>query len=222
MNAEGHDMSRRDEMEALVPFYLNGTLAGDDLRAVEEWLANDAAAMAALAEAEMEHSETSVAHEAIRVPADALSRFSRSLEQEPGSRRVAETTWIAALWQRVVGLPAGLAWATAAVAVALVLVQAVTDATVDRSGYEIAGTPDDAEMRPFALVVFSPEARMADIAAFLQDNGATIVSGPAAGGVFRIAISAETAADYDRIVALVAAQPFAQSVTPGRRPAEGE
>jgi hypothetical protein len=119
-------------------------------------------------------------------------------------------------------LPAGLAWATTAAAVALVLVQAVTHATVDRSGYEIAGTPDDAETRPSALVVFSPEARMADIAAFLQDNGATIVSGPAAGGVFRIAISADTAAEYDRIVALVAAQPFAQSVTPGRRPAEGE
>jgi anti-sigma-K factor RskA len=222
MNAKEQNMSRRDEMEALLPFYLNGTLEGDDLRAVEEWLAGDAEAMSALAEAEMEHSETSVANEAIRVPADALSRFSRSLEQEPGSRRMADTTWIAALWQRVVGLPAGLAWAMAAVAVALVLVQAVTDATVDRSGYEIAGTPDDAETRPSALVVFSPEARMADIAAFLQDNGATIVSGPAAGGVFRIAISADTAAEYDRIVALVAAQPFAQSVTPGRRPAEGE
>ena len=222
MNAKEQDMSRRDEMEALLPFYLNGTLEGVDLRAVEAWLEGDAEAMAALAEAQMEHSETGVANEAIRVPADALSRFSKSLELEAGSRRAAETTWIAALWQRVVGLPVGLAWATAAVAIALVLVQAVTDATVDRSGYEIAGTPGDDGTRPFALVVFAPDARMADIATFLEDNGATIVSGPAAGGVFRIAISAETAEEYDRIVALVAQQPFAQSVTPGRRPAEGE
>ena len=222
MNAKEQDMSRRDEMEALLPFYLNGTLERDDLRAVEDWLEGDAEAMAALAEAQMEHSETGVANEAIRVPADALSRFSKSLELEAGSRRAAETTWIAALWQRVVGLPVGLAWATAAVAIALVLVQAVTDATVDRSGYEIAGTPEEAGTRPFALVVFAPDARMADIATFLEDNGATIVSGPAAGGVFRIAISAETAAEYDRIVALDARQPFGQSVTPGRRPAQGE
>ena len=37
-------MSRRDEIETLLPFYLNGTLSGDDLDAVEEWLATDPAA----------------------------------------------------------------------------------------------------------------------------------------------------------------------------------
>lgn len=215
-------MSRRDELEALLPFYLNGSLEGDDLIAVEGWLANDADAMAALAEAEMEHSETSAANEAIRVPADALSRFSRSLEREAGAERVAEASWGAAISRRVAGLPAGLAWATAAVAIALVLVQAVSDGRFDEPGYEIAGTEDGGATRPFVLVVFTPEARMADIAAFLADNGAAIVSGPTAGGVFRIAISAETAADYDRIVGLVAAQPFAQSVTPGRRPGADE
>ena len=44
-------MSRRDELEALLPFYLNGTLEGEDLAAVEAWLTSDPAAMAALGEA---------------------------------------------------------------------------------------------------------------------------------------------------------------------------
>ena len=67
-------MSRRDEMETLLPFYLNGSLEGSELEAVEEWLATDPAAMAALGEAEAEFSGISAANEAIRPPADALSR----------------------------------------------------------------------------------------------------------------------------------------------------
>ena len=37
-------MTSRDEIETLLPFYLNGTLSGDDLAKVEDWLANDPAA----------------------------------------------------------------------------------------------------------------------------------------------------------------------------------
>ena len=39
--SEPEYMSRRDELETLLPFYLNGTLDGADLAAVEEWLASD-------------------------------------------------------------------------------------------------------------------------------------------------------------------------------------
>ena len=77
-------MSRRDEMETLLPFYLNGSLEGSDLEAVEEWLATDPAAMAALGEAEAEFSGTAAANEAIRPPADALSRFAKALDAEAG------------------------------------------------------------------------------------------------------------------------------------------
>ena len=74
---------------------------------------------------------------------------------------------------------------------------------------------------PFAFVTFKPDARIADIAAFLGDNGATVLAGPAAGGVFKIGISAKTVADYDRMVGLIAAQPFAETVVPGRKPDNG-
>lgn len=220
MSAEKRPMPSRDELEALLPFYLNGTLSGADLEAVEEWLAADAEAMAALAEAEMEAAGTSAANEAVRPPADALARFNRALEREAGPARAASGNPFAALWQRLAGLPVGLAWATAALAIALVLYQAVYGGFGQRGEFEIAGTEQDEAKRPFALVVFKADARMADIGAFLAANGAAIVGGPTATGVFRIAVPGETGAEYDRLVALIATQPFVDSVTPGRRPAD--
>ena len=62
------DMSRRDEIEALLPFYLNGTLSDAELAQVEAWLGSDPAALAALEQAELELSAASDANEAIRPP----------------------------------------------------------------------------------------------------------------------------------------------------------
>jgi hypothetical protein len=116
-------------------------------------------------------------------------------------------------------VPSGVAWATAAVAVALVLVQALVEPGGRGDPVEIAGT-EQGEL-PFALVVFRPQATLAEVSTFLADQGATIVSGPAPGGIFKIGIPAATNADYDRIVGLIAAQPFADTVTIGRRPENG-
>jgi anti-sigma-K factor RskA len=218
--SEERPVSRRDELEALLPFYLNGTLDGAELAEVEEWLANDPQAMAALEEAEREFSATNAANEAIRPPADALSRFSKALDREAGPARgaAARPSWLAAAWQRLVGMPAGLAWATAAVAVLLLAAQAVRDFGPGGGGIEIAGTEE--QKLPFALVVFKPDARMNDVAAFLDENEATIVAGPLPGNMFKIGLPAKTVAEYDRLVGLIAAQSFTESVVAGKRPAE--
>jgi anti-sigma factor RsiW len=217
--SEEQPVSRRDELEALLPFYLNGTLDGAELAEVEEWLANDPAAMVALEEAEREFSATNAANEAIRPPADALSRFSKALEREAGpARDAARPPWFAIAWQRLVGMPAGLAWATAAVAVLLLAAQAVRDFGGDQGGVEIAGTED--QKLPFALVVFKPDARMADIAAFFDKNDFVIVAGPLPGGMFKIGLPAKTVAEYDNLVGLIAAQSFTESVVAGKKPAE--
>ncbi|MCV3242449.1 anti-sigma factor [Mesorhizobium sp. ZC-5] len=222
MSESDPKMSRRDEMEALLPFYLNGTLGGENLAAVEAWLAEDPAAAAALEEAEAELFGSSAANEAIRPPADALGRFSKMLDREAGpARETATGSRLAALWSRVAGLPSGLAWATAAAAIALVLLQAAVNIGGRGDGYEIAGSEDDLKAMPFALVVFKPDARMADIADFLDANDAVIAGGPTAAGVFRIGIPARTVADYDRVLGLISAAPFAQSVTAGKKPADG-
>lgn len=213
---ESESRSPRDELEALLPFYLTGTLEGADLAAVEDWLANDPAAALALEEAEAELAGTSAANAEIRPPADALSRFAKALDAEAGPQRA--PSLFARLWDAFWAIPASVAWAVAAAAVALILVQTVMEPG-GREPLQVAGT--EAGDLPFALVTFKPEATLADVAAFLAAEGATIVSGPAAGGVFKIGIPAETAADYDRIVGHIAAQPFADTVLPGRKPDGG-
>ncbi|TGS10425.1 anti-sigma factor [Mesorhizobium sp. M2E.F.Ca.ET.209.01.1.1] len=215
-------MSRRDEMETLLPFYLNGSLEGAELEAVEEWLATDPAAMAALGEAEAEFSGTAAANEAIRPPADALSRFARALDAEAGPVRApAGQSWLTKIFGRVTAMPASVAWAAAAVLLALVLVQSFERPGGKGNDFEVAGAQDDLAKLPFALVKFKPDAKMADIAAFLGQNGLKIAGGPTADGVFHLTIPASTAADYDRLVGLVAAQPFADTVIQGRNPVDG-
>ena len=178
--------------------------------------------MAALEEAEAEFSGTSAANEAIRPPADALSRFSRALDAEAGPARAPRALGaLRGCGSGFMAIPASVAWAAAAAARG-----ARAGAGGDgarrprRTDFEIAGTGRPANM-PFALVTFKPDARIADIAAFLAGQGAVVISGPAAGGVFKIGVPAETAADYDRIVGLIAAQPFADTVLTGRKPDNG-
>jgi hypothetical protein len=222
MSSEG-DMSRRDELEALLPFYLNGTLSGEELAAVEAWLASGPDAMAALAAAEAELSAAVDANEAIRPPADALSRLTRTLDREAGRERsTSGASWFARAWQSVAGLPAGLAWGAAAVALALLILQTATGVGLRGPGYEIAGADAELYAGPFALVTFKPEARMADIATFLSDNGAVVIGGPSAGGVFRIAVPVKTVAEYERVFGLIAAQPFVEKAMVGRKPKDGE
>ena len=216
-------MSRRDELETLLPFYLNGTLEGADLEAVEEWLASDPAAAGALGEAEAEFSGVSAANEAVRPPADALSRFNKMLDAEagpdaprraldagaafgsgfmararrrsPGAPRLLPSRWC---WCRPCCSPVGRAAISRSPAPKRAAKHAV------RLRHLQAGGDDSRYLRPS-----SPTTARRSLA------------GPAAGGVFKIGIRAVTAADYDRIVGLIAAQPFAETVVPGRKPADG-
>jgi hypothetical protein len=215
-------MSRRDEMETLLPFYLNGSLEGSDLEAVEEWLASDPAALAALGEAEAEFSGTTAANEAIRPPADALSRFAKALDAEAGpARKPAGSSWLAQAWGRFMAVPVGVAWAAAAVLLALVMVQSFVEPGGKGNDFEIAGAQDDLAKMPFALVKFKADARMSDISAFLGSNGLKIIGGPTADGVFRLGVPAANAADYTKQIGLIAAQPFTETVIEGRKPVDG-
>ncbi|TPM28042.1 anti-sigma factor [Mesorhizobium sp. B2-3-5] len=215
-------MSRRDEMEALLPFYLNGSLEGAELEAVEEWLASDPAAMAALGEAEAEFSGTSAANEAIRPPADALSRFAKALDAEAGPARMPTgSSWLAQAWGRFMAVPVGVAWAAAAVLLALIVVQSLVQPGGKGKDFEIAGAEDDLAKMPFALVKFKPDAKMSDVSSFLGGNGLRIIGGPTADGVFRLAIPAANTADYSKELGLIAAQPFIETVSEGRKPADG-
>ncbi|ESW74577.1 hypothetical protein X772_32770, partial [Mesorhizobium sp. LSJC280B00] len=118
-------------------------------------------------------------------------------------------------------VPVGVAWAAAAVLLALVVAQSFVQ-TGNRGGdFEIAGSEDDLAKMPFALVKFKPDAKLSDIIAFLDQNQLKIAGGPTADGVFRLGVPAKTAADYQKLLGLIAAQPFTEAALEGRKPADG-
>jgi anti-sigma factor RsiW len=214
--SEEKQMTKRDEVEALLPFYLSGTLTGSDLQLVEDWLANDPAAAEALAEASAELEFFTGENEKLRPAPDAFKRFSDVLEKEPGPA-VSPVSWLASFMKKTFAIPAPLVWASAAAAlVAIVFAANVSDRTTS-SDIEVAGA-NSAANAPFVLAVFKPDAKMADIAALLSASKAQISEGPASGNTFKIILPAATVADYDQLAAGLAASPLVDQIIPGRKP----
>jgi anti-sigma-K factor RskA len=214
--SEDNKMTRRDEIETLLPFYLNGALSGEDLATVEDWLANDPNAEAALLEAESELALITSDNEALRPHPNAFKRFSDALEKEAGPA-MSPVSRLTAWLGRTFAVPAPLVWATAAAVLALVVVTAGNLGNQTQDDIEVAGS-GETDKTVFVLVTFKPEARLADIAALLKASGAQIASGPSAAGAFKIRVSAATIADYDAVSAALAKSPLVETLIPGRKP----
>jgi len=158
----------------------------------------------------------------LRLNSDALSRFAKALDAEAGpARKPAGSSWLAQAWGRFMAVPVGVAWAAAAVLLALIAVQSLVQPGGKGKDFEIAGAEDDLAKMPFALVKFKPDAKMSDISAFLGNNGMKVIGGPTADGVFRLGIPAANTADYAKQLSLIAAQPFSETVIEGRKPVDG-
>jgi anti-sigma-K factor RskA len=214
--SEDNKMTSRDEIETLLPFYLNGALSGEDLALVEDWLANDPNAEAALFEAEGEMALITSDNEALRPHPNAFKRFSDALEKEAGPA-VSPLSRLSAWLGRTFAVPAPLVWAAAAAMLALVVVTAGNIGRQTQNDIEVAGS-GEADKAAFVLVTFKPDARLADIAALLKASGAQISEGPSAAGAFKIRVSAATISDYDAVSAALAKSPLVETLTPGRKP----
>ncbi|VAW17038.1 hypothetical protein MNBD_ALPHA09-1905 [hydrothermal vent metagenome] len=216
---DGPEMSPRDRIEALLPFYLNGTLGADDLAYVEAWLDTDPDAKAALVAAQAEHDAAVSANEAISPPGDALGRFTTALEAEARASRVAaRRSLMAGLWKKLLGAPPALAWGTAVAALALVVVQAVTLPGDEARPFTEAGTSQTQDDAPFVLVVFAPGSDIARITALLAETGATMAGGPKPGGIYRITLPAPDIATYEALSAQLAEDPAVAQLVAGRKP----
>ena len=181
-------------LQALLPWYANGTLSALDARRVEQALAHDPALVAELAAIRDEAAEAIHLNETLGAPSSqAMHRLFAAIDAEPTRSPGAG----ASLAARVRGIfasfsPRALASAAAAVAVVLVLQAAVIASVLvenyGASNYQTAsyqaGKAADGTM---ALVRFAPEARIADINALLATYHASVVDGPKAG-MFRIAL----------------------------------
>jgi anti-sigma factor RsiW len=205
-------MVQRDQLEhevegveALLPWHAAGTLSARDARRVEDALARDPALARQFAAIREELAETIHLNESLGAPSvRAMDRLFAAIDAEPARRPSVARGWSTRLSTFMGALsPRALAFSASAAAV-LLLVQAGVIGTVlfkQQAGpaFQTASAPakpgsaGKAAASTELLVSFKPEARAADIAAFLATYQAAIVDGPKAG-MFRLRLGQTVAA----------------------------
>jgi hypothetical protein len=189
------------EIEMLLPFHAAGTLNARDTRRVDEALASDPELARQYAVIREEYAETIHLNESLGAPsARAMQKLFAAIDGEPVRKPSLSTNLSARIAEFFAGLsPRTLAWSASRGAVALLLQAGVIGAvlmknqsasfqTASLSIKEVSApiTRDlGAAVPPRALVRFTPEARIADITALLDNYQASIVDG-AKGGMFRL------------------------------------
>jgi hypothetical protein len=189
------------EIEMLLPFHAAGTLNARDTRRVDEALASNPELARQYAVIREEYAETIHLNESLGAPsARAMQKLFAAIDGEPVRKPSLSTNLSARIAEFFAGLsPRTLAWSASLGAVALLLQAGVIGAVLMKNqtaSFQTASlsmkeqsvpiTRDlGASVPPRALVRFTPDARIADITALLDNYQASIVDG-AKGGMFRL------------------------------------
>lgn len=222
MSTSDTNLTDRDDIELLLPWYVNGTLDETEQARVEAYLASTSEFDAQIATLREDMLETTTANELIRGPsAGALDRLMRDIEQEPASIRAKlpnRAGVIAAIEQFLHALTPGRLGFAAMAAAAIIVVQAgLLGSTMLQggTGYTTASGENTAASGTAFLVQFNPKADITAVAAFLEANKAQIVSGPDDGALFKIRIGKkildtparealmQTLADNEKMITLI-------------------
>jgi hypothetical protein len=186
------------EIEALLPWHAAGTLSRADARRVEEALAADPELARRYALVLDEFGETIHLNETLGAPsAHAMEKLFAKIDAEPARRPVASLNLGSRVAEFFAGLaPRTLAYAGTAAAIAILL-QAGIIATVmiketKTGGYETASAPTNPPPGEgaFTLIRFAPQATQDDVTKFLEANKFSVASGPIAGGLYKVRVSA--------------------------------
>ncbi len=180
-----------DEIEALLPWYAAGRLSPADVRRVETALATRAELRASLQAIREDRDETIALNESLSPPSgDPWARVMAAVQAEPRKPTLAARASALASWIGLGPQPnrTRLAFAGAAAALVIVL-QAATIVSMLPSqgggGFQTASGPDTTGAGAELLVAFAPDARLDQLAAFLQERHGVIVDGPR-GGLYRV------------------------------------
>lgn len=199
MNATALD-DRRD-LEALLPWYLNGTLSARERVAVEGWLAEDEDARLLLDAMREEQQATEEANAAIQVP-DARAGLAALMAAVDGEAREPLTiterpappvrtagrglldrlsSWLPSTGLR---LAAGAACVLVVVQAAAIALLVATDPTDQpgQPGFQVASGTDavTGTLGPRFLLTFSGDMTVAELGVFLADHNLRLVDSPAA------------------------------------------
>lgn len=193
-------------LEALLPWYVNGTVTPRERAAIEAWLAEDEDARLLLDAMREEQEVTEMANAEIAVPdtraglaalmagIDAEAPHQAAITERPRRASVARS----GLFQRLVGwLPTpGLRLAAAAAGV-LVVVQAAAIAVMlvgspgpqqQQPGFQVASGDETAAVGPRFLLTFSGDMTVDELGAFLAEHRLRLVDSPAAS-IYEVELS---------------------------------
>jgi hypothetical protein len=191
------------EIEALLPWHAAGTLNARDTRRVDEALANDPALAKQYAAIREEYAETILLNEDLGAPSSrAMTKLFAAIDAEPAPKPHASLYVSARVVEFFARLsPRTLATAAALGAMALLLQASLIGAVLmKQSGSfqtaSLSSNERQSERGPFALVRFTPDARIADITAFLDTYHASIVDG-AKSGMFRLQFAGSAMSQQD-------------------------
>jgi hypothetical protein len=192
-------------VEALLPWYVKGTLSTSEMREVEAYLTSHPEAKAMLALMHEEMDETIAANESVGFPSAAVRDrlFAAIAEEASESSRPP-------LWQRIKAkfvniLPNALSPRLAlggALAALTIIVQAVVLGVAlqgDR-GIELARGNGATAKGTYLLVYFSGNANTDSMSKLLKSFDAVIVDGPKPGNGYKVRISKQRISKEERSV----------------------
>lgn len=182
-----------DDTGALLPWYLNGTLAEDELRAVEAWLRDTPGA-----EAELDLWRA-VQRE---VRAEALPAHDGDLGWHRLRRQLPRTRTRSPAW-------------SAAIAASLLLVAGLQTTLLLRGGDAVhrplSDAPGARQLR--VQLQFAAGATLADVGTLCERYGARIVDGPSALGLYTLELPPDAESERDALLARLRAEPLVVAAT---------
>ena len=189
------------EIEMLLPWHAAGTLNARDARRVDEALARDPELAKQFAVIREEFAETIDLNESLGAPSPrAMQKLFAAIEAEPERKPSVSSRVSGGFSEFFAKLsPRTLAWSASVGAIALLLQAGVIGAVLMKnqtSTFQTASLDMTEKSGPITrdlggaapprlLVRFTPDARVADITALLDNYQASIVDG-AKGGLFRL------------------------------------
>ncbi len=182
--------TRNEELELLLPWYVNGTLDAVSRQRIDEAMAHDGRLRRALALAREDQQAVVESHELIAPPSAApLDRIMAEVAATGRAKQHALKLSLAEAFKGFLVSLSPRAFAAATLAVALVIAlqaAAIGVIGIKGPGPELASVDPGGQAENTArfIVGFAPGATAQEITALLEGAGLKIVSGPAGGGLY--------------------------------------
>ena len=218
------------DLEALLPWYVNGTVSDDERIAIEAWLAEDEEARLLLDAMRQERAVTEMANDEIEVPdADAgLAALMRQIDAEapaqvavePRAARRAPVTktslferianWLPTPGLRVAAVAAGALVVVQAAAIAVMLAGGPGEQDAPGApGFQVASGGDAATATgPRFLMTFDGGMTIDELTTFLSEHELRLVDSPARD-IYEVELTGAdtTAVDAAALEAMLADNP---------------